>query len=215
MHVSQQSTEYCTLVRELWSSTKQVDAASLPCLRSHVAVGTKVNIPSLSSSAAQQMVHQLVGQRTDRGLVLPPRSSRRLLLSFSRPLPRRVLPPLAPPVQERRASAARQQGCLPSSATFPSRRLGLPGTSPTSAAQIRERKTARPATIPQRHCLAVKQRDSTEAGPPGAPPPSSPHRLSMGAPSRTVEPGEVSHVSASHITDLITRTRHTPVEPPE
>ena len=31
------------------------------------------------------------------------------------------------------ASAARQQGCLPSSATFPSRRLGLPGTSPTGS----------------------------------------------------------------------------------
>ena len=89
--------------------------------------------------------------------------------------------PPSPPVQVTAASAARQQGCLPSSTTFPSRRLGLPGTSPTSAAQIRERKTARPATIPQRHCLAVKQRDSTEAGPPGAPPPSSPHRLSMGA----------------------------------
>ena len=81
------------------------------------------------------------------------------------------------------ASAARQQGCLPNSATFPSRRLGQPRTSPTTAAQIRERKTAHPATIPQRHCLAVKQRDSTEAGPPGAPPPPSPHRLSMGAPN--------------------------------
>ena len=171
-------------MRENYGHPQAGRRRSLPCLRSHVAVGTKVNTPSLSSSASLQMVHQLIGQRTDRGLVLPPRSSRRLLLSFSRPLPRRVLPPLAPPVQERRASAARQQGCLPSSATFPSRRLGLPGTSPTSAAQIRERKTARPATIPQRHCLAVKQRDSTEAGPPGAPPPPSPHRLSMAVPHR-------------------------------
>ena len=90
--------------------------------------------------------------------------------------------PPSPPVQVTVASAARQQGCLPSSATFPSRRLGQPGTSPTTAAQIRGRKTTHPATIPQRHCPSVKRRDSTEAGPPGAPPPPSPHRLSMGAP---------------------------------
>ena len=142
--------------------------------------------PSLSSRVSLRMVHQLVGLLTGAWRCphdpfhhldcLAPANLREAktggsVASFSA-------------CAVTAASAARQQGCLPNSATFPSRRLGQPGTSPTTAAQIRERKTTHPATIPQRHRPSVKRRDSTEAGPPGAPPPPSPHRLSMGAPER-------------------------------
>jgi hypothetical protein len=47
--------------------------------------------------------------------------------------------------------------------------LGRPGTSPPTPARIEGQKAALPATLPQSHRHATKQRDSTKAGPQARP----------------------------------------------
>ena len=81
-------------------------------------IGPHSRVLPTIQGATVVLVHQLIGLLTG-AWCCPHDPFHRLLLSFSRPLPRRVLLPLAPPVQERRASAARQQSCLPSFATVP------------------------------------------------------------------------------------------------